>query len=216
MRQSFIRWMSVVVGAVVLQGCTTLFNPWIVSKYALDRYIPVEMWTGETWSGEDRIVMAPVKATFGSRGQRSINGPFAWTHPVTGEQMQVYERINRTAAGTKRQLFTVNPEQTGLAKVYDERPGMKTRYFSTNAVLFPLGNWRRSEKKDFIFDEYVDGKPVRRTATLHIRRLSFNYKGVPYAIKFDYLMHDDSGALVFHERFIYGPGKRLMYFKDRM
>jgi hypothetical protein len=49
-----------------------------------------------------------------------------------------------------------------------------------------------------------------------MRRLSFTYKEVQYAMKYDWIMTDDQGKELFHERFIYGPRKSLMYFKNRM
>jgi hypothetical protein len=100
--------------------------------------------------------------------------------------------------------------------VFDERPGMPARYFSTNAVLFPLGNWVVGEKRYFDFEEYTAGKTFKRTVLIHMRRLSFTYKEVPYAMKYDWVMTDDQDKELFHERFIYGPGKSLMYYKNRM
>lgn len=214
MKRFFILWA--IVGLITLQGCASIVSPWMVNKASGSRFIPVEMWTGADWGGGKQLVMAPADSIFGFRGHKEISGPKPWSHPVTGETFQVYERINKTKKGLKRQLFTLNPEGTGLAKVYDERPGMETRLFSSQAVLFPLGRWRAGEKRTFTFDEFVSGKPVKRNATIHVRRLSFTYKGVNYAIKYDYLMHDDKGNIVFHERFIYGPGKSLMYYKNRM
>ena len=130
--------------------------------------------------------------------------------------MMIYERINETTKGTKRQLFTVNPDASGLAKVFDSRPGRKTRYQSNNAVLFPLGLWRKGERREYVYAEYEDGKKYVRKATLRMRRLSFTYKGFKHAMKYDWIMADTQGRVIYHERFIYAPGKGLMYFKDRL
>lgn len=203
-------------GWVALQGCASMVSPWATNKRSDHRFLPVELWTGADWAGEKQLALTPANLTFGSRGHKSIRGPKPWKHPITGETLQVYERINNTKKGIKRQLYAFNGNKQGLAKVYDERPNKTPRLFSTQAMMFPLGVWRKGEKRTFTFEEFIDGKPVKRTATIHIRRLSFTYKDVKYAIKFDYLMHDQSGKIVFHERFIYGPGKSLMYFKNRL
>ena len=205
-----------IFGLVTLQGCASMISPWAVNKRADHRFLPVELWTGADWEGEKQLALAPVDFNFGSRGHKSISGPKPWKHPVTGETLQVYERINNTKKGIKRQLFAISENKRGLAKVYDERPNAAPRLFSTQAMMFPLGLWRKGEKQTFTFHEFIDGKPVKRTATIHIRRLSFTYKEVKYALKYDYLMHDNRGIIVFHERFIYGPGKSLMYFKNRL
>ena len=211
-----IVFLIALIGWTVLLGCASMISPWEMNKRSNTRFIPVEMWTGAEWSGDNQLSMQPAQSMFGSRDHKSITGPKPWTHPITGETLQVYERINKTKRGVKRQLFTISADQRGLAKVYDERPGEPTRLFSTQAVLFPVGKWLKGEKKTFRFDEYVNGKPVPREATIHIRRLSFTYKNVKYALKYDYLMHDDKGDIVFHERFIYGPGQSLMYYKNRL
>ena len=207
---------GVLIGLITLQGCASLVNPYAVHKKSVSRFIPVQMWTGAEWSGEKQLTMAPAQTTFGARNHKTISGPQPWTHPITGKTLQVYERINNTTKGMKRQLFALSDDGRGLAKVYDERPNKPTRLFSTQAVMFPVGKWKRGEKQTFRFDEYVDGRAVQREATIHIRRLAFTYKKIPYAVKYDYLVHDEKGAIVFHERFIYGPGMSLMYYKNRL
>ena len=103
-----------------------------------------------------------------------------------------------------------------IAIVFDSRTGKKSRYQSDDAVLFPLGWWKKGEKRNYVFHEYANGKKVRRHVTIRMRRLSFTYKGVKHAMKFDWIMKDDRGKTIFHERFIYGPGKSLMYYKNRL
>lgn len=206
------------IGLMLTLGCASSQQAWenSVDKTAGTRFIPLELWTGGSWTGEQAVSMTPADFTFGKRRHKTIKGPFQWTHPKTGETLWVYERVNETTKGTKRQLFTINPDGTGLAKVFDERPGEATRYFTTNAVLFPLGYWGKGEKRFFTFDEFVDGKKVKRTAMVYMRRLSFTYKKVKYASKYDWILNDEKGNVLFHERFIYGPGKGLMYYKNRL
>jgi hypothetical protein len=95
------------------------------------RFIPVELWTGTPWNGHQEIGLPPADLIFGKRNHKRIRGPITWTRPGTGEALQVYERIN----GSKRQLFSLRSDKTGLGRVYDSR-------YSRNcidAIKFPLG-----------------------------------------------------------------------------
>ena len=213
-----MRYLALLMVITVIQGCAAFGNSWAKAENREDgsRFIPVELWSGEPWRGKMQIVMTPANFRYGSRGHKLNKGPMQWRHPETRQQLSVYERINETTKGTKRQLFTVNENGTGLAKVFDSRPNRSTRFQSTNAVLFPLGWWKKGERREFVFDEFVDGKRYRRKATVRMRRLSFTYKGVEHAMKYDWILTDDQDNILFHERFIYGPEKSLMYFKNRL
>lgn len=214
----FKRMVILVLGLLVIQGCGTFGKPWerAEDKKKGARYIPIELWTGEAWNGKRKMAMGPAHFIFGSRDHKMIKGPFKWRHPKTGQDLKVYERINETTKGTKRQLFTINPGASGLAKVYDMRPNWKERHQSDNAVLFPLGWWKKGERREFVFDEYVDGEIKRRKATIRMRRLSFTYKEVKHAMKYDWILKDDQGNIIYHERFIYGPERSLMYYRNRL
>ena len=210
--------LLLLVGLLSTVGCTTHRMAWQSSldRGAGTRFIPIELWSGGAWTGEQAVIPKSADVAFGKRNHKHIKGPFQWNHPISGESLWVYERINETTRGTKRQLFTVNPDGTGIAKVYDERPGRPTRYFSTNAVLLPLGWWGKGEKRRFAFQEYVGGQTYERTALVYLRRLSFTYKKIDYAMKYDWILEDANQKILFHERFIYGPGQSLMYFKNRL
>lgn len=212
------RMIYLLLALLLLNGCATTGKPWerAENKRAGKRYIPIELWTGEAWTGEREMAMNPAHFIFGKRRHKSIKGPVQWRHPITGQDLTVYERINKTTKGIKRQLFTVNPDSTGLAKVYDNRPNMMERFQTDNAVLFPLGLWRKGERREYEFYEFVNGKKAYRKATIRMRRLSFTYKEVKHAMKYDWILTDEKGQILFHERFIYAPGKSLMYYKDRL
>lgn len=215
MKKSYLLLAAVVL---LVQGCAAWSRPWASAEDKTDksRFIPLELWSGESWEGNQDLMARSASTVFGKRSHKSINGPMQWRHPITGKTLQVYERINKTTKGIKRQLFTINPDGTGLAKVFDDRPGQSTRLFSENAVMFPLGRWKRGEKRTFEFTEYVDGKKFKRTALVFIRRLSFTYKRTKYALKYDWISTDDKNGVLFHERYIYGPGKSLIYYKNRL
>lgn len=214
-----IKRISVVIAICLLvAGCAYSKKAWEGAENRKEgtRFIPIELWTGEYWDGSMELRMTPANSRFGSRNHKSIKGPVIWHHPISGKDLMVYERINETTKGTKRQLFALNPDATGLAKVFDDRPAGKTRYQSHNAVLFPLGWWKKGERRTFVYTEYVEGKEYLRKATVRMRRLSFTYKGIKHAMKYDWIMADTRGKVIFHERFIYAPGKGLMYFKNRL
>lgn len=196
---------------LVLAGCASL-RPVVIDDV---RYIPVELWTGADWDGTRELRMRPVEITSGRNENRIISGPMPWRHPKTGAAMTVYERVKEKTGGTKRQLYAINDDGTGLGRVYDSRPGQEDRYFS-GEVIFPLGPWSRGEERVFRYLEYTDEGPIERIATLKIRRLDFNHGGVPHSLKYDWKLHDASGELLFHERYVYSPGRGLVMFRDRM
>jgi len=212
------RIIGLLVVCLLIVGCATPGKVWerAVDKKNGSRFIPIELWTGEKWNGEMDLVMGPANRRFGSRNHKTITGPIEWRNPKSGNLMMVYERINETTKGTKRQLFTINPDTTGLAKVFDSRPEKKTRYQSHNAVLFPLGWWKKGERREYIYKEYMGGTQKVRKATLRMRRLDFTYKGMEHAMKYDWIMVDTKGKVVYHERFIYAPDKGLVYYKNRL
>lgn len=207
-----------IVVCLLMAGCAIAGWEWgmAINNKAGTRFIPIELWTGGEWDGNRELRMPLTETRFGSRNHKSIKGPVKWRHPKSGKDMMVYERINETTKGTKRQLFAVNPDASGLAKVFDSRPGRTPRYQSHNAVLFPLGLWRKGERREYVYTEFIDGKKYVRKATLRMRRLSFTYKGIQYAMKYDWIMVDAQGRVIYHERFIYAPGKGLMYYKNRL
>ena len=102
------RLMTALAGsstALMLGACTTpaLANP---------TNIGFDLWSGVQG------------ATFGSAvdktvGSRRITGPHTWTHPITGEAMVIYIRENRERNGVRVQYFTMRPDGTALAHVFD-------------------------------------------------------------------------------------------------
>ena len=212
------RVIAILAVSLLVAGCAASGKVWdrAENKKKGARFIPIELWTGEKWDGNMALQMKPSNVRFGRRNHKTISGPIKWRHPKSGKEIMVYERINETTKGTKRQLYTINPDATGLAKVFDSRPDKKTRYQSHNAVLFPLGWWKKGERREYVYTEHADGKKYVRKATLRMRRLSFTYKGMEHAMKYDWIMVDAQGRVIYHERFIYAPGNGLVYFKSRL
>ena len=68
-----------------------------------ERFIPVELWTGEPWDGAKELNTSRADTRFGDRSNKQIKGPTEWKHPVTGETLLVYERRNQEKQGVKVQ-----------------------------------------------------------------------------------------------------------------
>jgi len=52
-----------------------------------ERFIPVELWTGEPWDGAKELNASRADTRFGDRSNKQIKGPTQWKHPVTGETL---------------------------------------------------------------------------------------------------------------------------------
>lgn len=188
---------------------------WELPPGADKRFIPVELWAGAEWDGKKEIRLVGLDTVTGKRKNRTIKGPMQWKHLHTGDTLSVYERINQKQAGVKRQLFALNEDKSGIGRVYDSRPGYPDRTFK-GEVIFPLGYWNRGEQRDFRYIEYTAAGPLKRLATIKIRRLDYEYKGMSHSLKYDWILCDANGRVLFHENYIYSPGKSLVRFRDRL
>ncbi len=176
-----------------------------------ERYIPVELWAGAEWDGKRELNMPRVDRTLGhSRAQYQIKGPKAWKHPVTAHTFLVYERIHPGEDGVKWQLFTINRDQTGLGRLYDERPGRETRTYS-GGLKFPLGFWKEGETKKFVYKVYRDSKESERTESITIKQIDFAFQGRPHCLEFYWTATDrDLKNTYDRQTFIYCPGKSMV------
>jgi hypothetical protein len=124
-------------------------SPWAssIDPASKARFIPVELWTGAEWDGRKELKMSNAELRFGERLNKDIKGPMEWKHPMTGETLVVYERINQERDGIKSQLFAMNEEKTGLGRVYDSRTEFGVRTFSAgSSSLSAIGNKAKRNK----------------------------------------------------------------------
>jgi hypothetical protein len=163
------------------------------------RFIPVELWTGGVWDGSRELRMNPANLSFGKRGEKRISGPIQWTHPGTGEAIQVYERGNKG----KTQLFALSSRGDGLGRVFDSRYAREC----LDEVKFPLGEWKDGESR--VFDVSCNNGKLRRTIKLTIERLDFEYDGVPHSLRFHWIV-DDGKLRGTDMHYIYSPGRGLV------
>ena len=162
------------------------------------RFIPVELWTGGEWDGSHILRMLPADLQFGRH--KRITGPIAWTPPVGGAPIEVYERVHLG----KRQLFALAPDGTGLGRVYDSR---YPRY-CPGEVKFPLGSWRQNEVRDYVLA--CDGGRSTRRLRVTIEAIDFSYAGVAHSLRFHWLMDEGRGRGT-DMRYVYSPGLGLVH-----
>jgi hypothetical protein len=148
-------------------------------------------------------------------GTRSITGPQAWIHEKSGQTIQVYERRNEESDGARIQYFELRADGQALGRVFDSRPGRADRHF-VNDAFFPLGTWARGESREFQMIEYTEAGPQTRIATIKIRRLDFVFRDVPHSLRYDWILIDTSGNVLYNERYVYSPGVGFASFDNRL
>jgi hypothetical protein len=162
------------------------------------RFIPVELWTGGEWDGNRELRLTSANLAFGKRNEKRITGPMAWTRPVTGETMQVYERNNRG----KKQLFALSSRRDGLGRVFDSRYDRDC----VDEVKFPLGLWKEGETREFQVS--CNNGKMRRKIVLTIEKLDFVHEGVPHSLQFHWVVDGGKGRGT-DMHYIYSPGRGL-------
>lgn len=175
------------------------------------RRIRIELWAGK--DGRGKSPYPTVDTVTGRSSNRFIRGPITWTNPRNDERILVYERLKLQKNGKKRQLFTITQDGQGLGRVFDNRLDQPDRFFE-NEIIFPLGTWRRGEKRRFEALVHTPNGPEIRIQTIKIRRLDYTYRGIEHSLRYDWKNQDSTGKVLFHERFIYSPGKGLVKFED--
>ncbi len=201
MSRSFIAALFILCTLLIGSGRSADLDGWgkAYDAGSGSRFIPVELWTGTPWDGHQEIGLPPADLVFGNRNHKRIRGPIAWTRPETGEVLQVYERIN----GSKRQLFSLRSDKTGLGRVYDSR-------YSRNcidAIKFPLGRWKKGEKRSYTIS-CNDGKRIRPMVII-IQKLDFTYDGVPHSLQFRWIA-DGGNKPGTDVIYVYSPGLGLV------
>lgn len=174
------------------------------------REIGLDLWTGDP--GIAGLSQPQIQVVHGTR---TLSGPKSWLHPRTGQALQVYERANAEDEGLKVQYFERRPDGQALGRVYDSRPGRADRHF-VNDAFFPLGTWARGESRTFQSLEYTEDGPQQRLITIKIRRLDFTFRDVPHSLRYDWIMTDAEGRVIYNERYVYSPGVGFAAFDNRL
>jgi hypothetical protein len=187
-------------------------SPWAssIDPASKSRFIPVELWTGAEWDGGKELKMSNAELRFGDRLNKDIKGPMEWKHPVTGETLVVYERINQERDGIKSQLFAMNEEKTGLGRVYDSRTEFGVRTFS-GGLKFPLGYWQQGETKQVVETRYEGSRVDSRVESITIKQLDFTYQGSTHCLEFEWIYKESRREkIIDHQTYTYCPNKGMV------
>ncbi|MEQ8354516.1 MAG: hypothetical protein RH942_03190 [Kiloniellaceae bacterium] len=169
----------------------------------------------DLWTGDPNLVGQALPRIQVAHGTRTVSGPQAWSHDKTGQAIHVYERRNEETEGVKIQYFERRADGQAMGRVFDSRPGRADRYF-INDAFFPLGTWARGESRDFQMIEYTEAGPQTRIATIRIRRLDFTFRDVPHSLRYDWILTDSNGNVLYNERYVYSPGVGFAAFDNRL
>ena len=209
MRMSATILLALAVAAAAERAAPAEQSVWEDSFDAVmqERFIPVELWTGEPWDGARELNTSRAETRFGDRSNKQIKGPTEWKHPVTGETLLVYERTNQEKTGVKVQLFAMNEAKNGLGRVYDSRREFGTRTFS-GGLKFPLGVWRQGEMRELAEKRYEGSKVETRTESITITQIDFTYQAQPHCLEF-YWVYKDGNKIVDHQTYTYCPNQGM-------
>ena len=175
-----------------------------------ERFLPVELFTGNPMPATDELVMAPVDRVYpfidelpdGKLGSGDVvlKGPVMW-QGQGGKNYEVYERKVPRA----HERYAITPDRTGMGRVYDQRIGN-----ITNEGKYPVGLWTQGQKRTYAtYYEFPRGTRYEPT-TVEIEKLSCVYEGVPGAMQYSYKTTNS------HYGYIYVPGKGLTHVMTRV
>lgn len=169
-----------------------------------ERFLPVELLTGNPIPEQPVLVFSPVKRVYpflnatpdrGDMQETSLDGPVSWT----GERGQVYEVYERKVPKANER-FALTPDKTAIGRVYDERFGN-----STNEGKFPVGIWQQGQSRTYNTVYHTPRGDLPLTSTVIIEKLSCTYEGVSGAMQYRW---KTSRGLDYS--YIYAPGRGLV------
>lgn len=170
-----------------------------------ERFVPVELLTGNPMTEARELVFAPVDRVYpfvdelpdGSlgKGEAALKGPLSW------EGHEIYERKVPRA----HERFALTPDRTAIGRVYDQRFGN-----ASNEGKFPVGSWSQGQVRRYSTTYFSPRGPRQETTILEIEKLSCTYEGVPGALQYGW---KTSGGLSYG--YIYAPGKGLVHVMTR-
>ena len=176
------------------------------SSYAIERFIPLELFTGGEIRNDTKIKFTKADLVFGEKKTKKIVGPEDWKNPNTKEIIKVYKRTKTSQNELKTQLFTVTNNGQCIGRVWDSRRGGSV---IKNGCKFPLGFWK--EKETRTFEGSSNGKP--RKIVLTILELG---KKPNSEITFNWKLYDlNSGELMDDNDYTFSPAKAMTKLNDK-
>lgn len=170
-----------------------------------ERFIPVELLTGNPFSEKQELTFAPVKRSYpfldaspdgkGDIMETSLEGPMQWVGQ-NGQSYEVYERKVPRA----HERFALTPDKTAIGRVSDERWGN-----ATNEGKFPVGLWKQDQLRTYNTVYHHSRGNAFLASSVEVEKLSCTYDGVAGAVQ--YRWKTNLGA---DYGYIYAPGKGLV------
>ena len=176
------------------------------SAYAIERFIPLELFTGGEIRDDTKIKFTKADLVFGEKKTKKIVGPENWKNPNTEEIIKVYKRTNKSQKELKTQLFTITNNGQCIGRVWDSRRGGSV---IENGCKFPLGFWKENETRTFKGSS--NGKPrkieltILKLGTKPNSDISFNWK----------LFDLRSGKLMDDNDYTFSPAKAMTNLNDK-
>jgi len=205
--------------AYAAENMGTYIGECVLDKSVGKRFIPVELWLGVPWDGNEEIRLPTVDKTH----QRSSfsdydnkrnhykseahKGPMEWDHPGTGKKIFIYERVNDRSI----QLWAIRKDQQAMGRVFSPS---QNRGSLGGEAKFPLGWWTQDEVREFTRTSYVGEKKWRSVNKIRIDKLSCEYNGIKNSLEFSILFAGSRGPNVSHT-YIHAPGHGLVHVITR-
>ncbi len=182
----------------------------VLDESVQERFLPVELLTGNPMNDSGVLVLAPVDRTYPyvdelpdgtlGGGEVQLSGPVDWVGEG-GTAYQVYERKVPRA----NERYALTPDKTAMGRVYDERSGN-----IVNEGKFPVGSWKQGQKRSYGTTYYSQRGQRYQQTTLTVEKLSCTYEGIAGAMQYGYT----SGRASYG--YIYAPGKGLVQVMTRV
>jgi len=130
------------------------------------RFIPVELFTGERWDGKHELNLKEASTTACAIvigrdrpcDNYYLSGPFKTDTNNTkiewaGNEIPYYKRTYSTQRGGEvESFFTINNSRDGLGRIYDKRKQWGVRTYKGLGSKFPLGYWKQGEVRTYPSD----------------------------------------------------------------
>lgn len=182
-----------------------------------ERFIPVELFTGEKWDGKHKLTLKEASTSATScdpiTGKRcttyTITGPFKTAKKNTkiewaGNNLSYYRRTYSTSrGGDVESFFTINNSKDGLVRIFDKRKKWGARTYDGLGSKFPLGNWKQGEVRVY---------PSRRPTRIEIIELD----GPNHSLTFRWTIGQGKGRNS-DNMYTFTPGKgftNFSYYND--
>ena len=176
-----------------------------------ERFLPVELLTGNPMTDTRELVFAPVDRVYpfvdelpdGSvgKGDVALKGPMQWE----GQGGTVYEIYERKVPRA-HERFALTADRSAIGRVYDQRFGN-----ASNEGKFPVGVWAQGQTRRYSTVYFSQRGARNETTYVEIEKLSCVYEGIPGAMQYGW--KTSSGTSY---GYIYAPGKGLVQVMTRV